>query len=228
MRSRGRKSILIFLIGLAVVGFSLFALFNFPNPLEEYIVSEAKAHGYIDYTPREAKNLATKICTQCHSLERIKLYCPRCGPPFVAVVPHMQTFIENYKATKPNLKFISITEHQAVAIVQVWNALIGNWELDFREQDMMKLIGHYELLKDLYKTPVEQRKIEYALMSRDDLKIGHMSGLMEMQRNLGKSENNPLNPCGSKVDGMSGMEDMQMKHPNHQNNPRNPCGSKEN
>lgn len=196
--SSGKKSILISLIGFGILAFVIFALGYFQNPASSYILSEAKALGYIDYTPMEARTLAKKICTQCHSDERIKLYCPRCGPPFVAVVPHMQTFIDNYKTTKPELEFISITEHQAVAIVQVWNALVGNWEQDFREQDMLKLIGHYEKLQALYKTPVEQRKIEYALMNRDDLKIGYGSNLEYEQRNLGKPENNPRNPCGPK------------------------------
>ena len=178
-----------------MIGFAFFALLNFPNPAGHYILSEAKALGFIDYTPAEAHNMAKKICTQCHSDERIRTYCPRCGPPFVVVVPHMQTFIDNYKTTKPDLEFINITEYQAVAIVQVWNALVGNWELDFREQDMIKLIGHYEKLRALYKTPVEQRTIEYALMNRDDLKIGYGSNQEYVQRNLGKPENNPRNPC---------------------------------
>ncbi|VAX15771.1 hypothetical protein MNBD_NITROSPINAE03-1864 [hydrothermal vent metagenome] len=179
---------IFFLAGLVVLFFGLAGIVWIPNPIGKQIISEAKANGYLEYTPKEAYDMAKIICTQCHSEERIKLYCPRCGPPFVAVVPHMLTFIENYRQTKPDLKFIAITEHQAVAIVQVWNALVGNWETDFREQDVLKLIGHYEQLAALYKTPVEKRPIESALMSRDDLKIGHMSGMKEAQRNLGKPE----------------------------------------
>ncbi len=177
-------------------------IFLVPNPLGEYIVKEAKANGYLEYTPLEAHKLAKTICTQCHSDERIKLYCPRCGPPFVVVVPHMQTFIDNYRITKPELEFMAITEHQAVAIVQVWNALVGNWEADFREQDILKLIGNYDELVALYKTPVDKRKIEYALSKRDDLKIGHMTGLKDAQKNLGKPENNPQGtPSGQNVNG---------------------------
>ena len=184
-----KKFILIF--GACVIAGIIVGLIEIPNPVTGYVLSEAKASGYLKYTPAEAYKLANKICTQCHTTERIKLYCPRCGPPFVAVVPHMQNFIDNYKTTKPNIKFINITEPQAVAIVQVWNALVGNWEKDFRKQDIMKLIGHYDLLKKLYETPVEKRPIEYALMNRNELKIGHMSGLKDMQKNLGKAENNP-------------------------------------
>ncbi|MBF0293382.1 MAG: hypothetical protein HQK86_14630 [Nitrospinae bacterium] len=159
-----------------------------PNPAKDAVLGAMKANGYIDYTPQEAYKLARRICTQCHSDERIKLYCPRCGPPFVAVVPHMQGFILNYKVTKPDLMIENITEVQAVAIVQVWNALVGNWEMDFREKDMEKLVGRYPLLLALYRTPVEKRPVESALSTMDSLKIGHMSGLKEAQKNLGKAE----------------------------------------
>lgn len=207
----GKKFKLVVLSAPLVIGISLISVFAIDNPIGGYIIAEAKANGYVDYTPDEAHDLALKICTQCHTTERIKLYCPRCGPPFVAVVPHMQTFIDNYKLTKPDLEFNNITEHQAVAIVQVWNALIGNWESDFREQDMLKLIGHYDKLKALYLTPVDKRRIEFALSNRDDMKIGHMSGLEEAQRNLGKPENNPQNPCMQKP-----SEPKHMDHGDHQ------------
>ena len=186
--------------GIGLIALITFILIEVPNPVSAYVISEAKANGYLEYTPVEAYKLARKICTQCHSDERIKLYCPRCGPPFVAVVPHMQTFIDNYRQTKPDLKFINITEPQAVAIVQVWNALVGNWEGDFREQDILKMIGQYELLKKLYKTPVEKRKIEASLSKREDLKIGHMTPLQELQKNLGKPGNNPRGPAASSQD----------------------------
>lgn len=206
----GKKFKLAFLSISIIIVVSLISVFAIDNPVGNYIFSEAKANGFIDYTPDEARALAMAICTQCHTTERIKLYCPRCGPPFIAVVPHMQTFIDNYKMTKPELEFNNITEHQAVVIVQVWNALVGNWEGDFREQDMLKLIGHYDKLQALYKTPVDKRRIEYALMNRHDLKIGHMSGLKEAQKNLGKPENNPRNPCAQKQ-----SEPKQMDHDDH-------------
>jgi len=193
-------------------------LIKVPNPVGSYIVSEAKANGFIEYDSLEAHAMAMKICTQCHTTERIKLYCPRCGPPFVAVIPHMQTFIQNYQKNKPDLEYINVTQYQAVAIVQVWNALVGNWESDFREQDMIKMIGNYDKLIKLYKTPVSERKIEMALNDRDDLKMGHMSNMDEMQKNLGTPENNPrpgdaVNPC-SKGDmgGMDHMNHDQMDH----------------
>ncbi len=103
----------------------------------------------------------------------------------------MQAFIHNYRETKPELEFTGITEPQAVAIVQVWNAVVGNWETDFRAQDMKKLIGNYDLLWELYNTPVDERPIEAALLGREDLKIGYMQDQKALQQNLGKPENNP-------------------------------------
>tara|TARA_B100000315_G_scaffold259397_1_gene315288 strand:+ start:17671 stop:18351 length:681 start_codon:yes stop_codon:yes gene_type:complete len=199
-----------------ILSLSIFAalIFLIPNSLESYIISEAKAKGYIEYKPMEAHDLANKICTQCHTLERIKQYCPRCGPPFVAVVPHMQTFIENYKVSRPEVKVINITEPQAVAIVQVWNALIGNWESDFREQDILKLIGHYPLLAKLFKTPVEERKIEATLSGQEELKIGHMTGLPEMQKDLGKPENNP-GPSQDQKEHKQQDDEEHMQHEEH-------------
>ncbi len=100
----------------------------------------------------------------------------------------MQTFMANYRTTKPNLKIMNITQRQASVIVQVWNAVIGNWEGDFREKDVLKMIGDYDVLKTLYETPVEKRPIESALMNREDLKVGYMA---EMKKNLGKSGGKP-------------------------------------
>ncbi len=100
----------------------------------------------------------------------------------------METFIQNYRTVRPELVFIGITEPQAVAITQVWNALVGNWEADFREQDMKSMIGEYPLLYALYKTPIAERPIESHLMNYDNLKIGHMTGAEELQKDLGKGE----------------------------------------
>ena len=40
------------------------------NQLGSYLLSEAKANGYLEYSPEEAHTLAKNICTQCHSEER--------------------------------------------------------------------------------------------------------------------------------------------------------------
>ncbi len=178
-----KKKLTIVVIVLVVICIISAGVLFVPNPAGQYLISEAKASGMVAYEPAEAYTMAKKICTQCHTDERIKKYCERCGPPFIAVVPHMQSFIENYKVSKPGLKVENITEVQAVAIVQVWNAIIGNWEKDFRQEDMLKLIGPYEHLKKLYLTPIEKRPIEMALMGREDLKIGYMA---EMKKTMAK------------------------------------------
>ncbi len=183
------KTVFFIVIGLFIL-FSL-GVFFIPNPLARYAIAEAKANGYMQYTPAEAYTLAMQTCTQCHTDERIKKYCQRCGPPFIAVVPHMQSFIDNYRVSKPNLKVHNITESQAVAIVQVWNAIIGNWEKDFREQDIYKLVGNYPHLKALYKIPVKDRPIESALMNRDDLKVGYMADMAKTQKAESKHETEP-------------------------------------
>ncbi len=172
-----KKKLTIVVIVLAVLCIASAGVLFVPNPVGQYLISEAKASGMVAYEPAEAYALAKRICTQCHTDERIKKYCERCGPPFIAVVPHMQSFIDNYKVSKPGLKVENITEVQAVAIVQVWNAIIGNWEKDFRQEDMLKLIGPYEFLKKLYLTPIEKRPIEMALMGREDLKVGYMADM---------------------------------------------------
>jgi hypothetical protein len=206
----------IALISAAFLAIAAVGVVFIPNPIGAALANEAKANGYMPYAPMEAYELAHRICTQCHSDERIKMYCPRCGPPFVAVVPHMQKFIENYKMTKPNLRYMTITEPQAVAIVQVWNALVGNWEKDFREQDMLKLIGHYDRLVALYKTPVEKRPIEWFLANREELKVGHMTGMDQMQRKLGAPENNPQPPAPPAAANPSGPGANQHTHdPSH-------------
>jgi hypothetical protein len=178
-----KKKLIFPLAVLGILCLIAIAIVAIPNRLGNHIVSEAKANGIIEYKPVEAYVMAKRICTQCHTDERIKKYCDRCGPPFIAVVPHMQTFIENYKVAKPGLQIENITEHQGATIVQVWNAIIGNWEKDFRKDDILKLIGPYEELKALYATPVEKRPIEAALMGREDLKIGYMA---DMKKTMAK------------------------------------------
>lgn len=189
-----KKKLTIVGIVLAVLCIISAGVLFVPNPAGKYLIGEAKASGIIPYEPVEAYTLAKRICTQCHTDERIKKYCERCGPPFVAVVPHMQSFIDNYRTAKPELKVENITEVQAVAIVQVWNAIIGNWEKDFREQDMLKLIGSYKLLAKLYLTPIEKRPIEMALMGRKDLKVGYMA---DMAKTLSKGAEGAAEDTGA-------------------------------
>lgn len=148
---------------LFVISAGLVLVIAVPNSIGKKITDEIKARGYAEYSSNEAKSLALEKCTQCHDTERILKYCHRCGPPFIAVVPHMKKFLEDYRAREPHKKFSDITDYEASAIVQTWNALVGNWEGDFKKDDLLKLIGNNKVLINLSNTPIEKRKIEYAL-----------------------------------------------------------------
>ena len=176
-----KKKTIIFIsvFVVIVVGFTL--VIAVPNSVGKKITDEIKARGYMEYSPNDAKALAMEKCTQCHDTERILKYCHRCGPPFIAVVPHMRKFLEEYKAREPHKKFFDITDYQASAVVQTWNALVGNWEGDFRKDDLLKLIGNNKILIDLSNIPIEKRKIEYALLTKG----GKIKGTYE-PGNLGK------------------------------------------
>ncbi len=125
-------------------------------------VAKLKAQGILKYTPQEAQELAFTLCSQCHSSERVSKYCFRCGPPLIVVVHNMRTMIEAEKRRgKKNLE--SFTDAQAVAIAQVWNALVGNWEDTWRRKDLIKLLQGDEALLKLLDTPISERPIEVAL-----------------------------------------------------------------
>lgn len=163
-----KKKIIIFISILVIILVGVTLVIAVPNSIGKKITNEIKARGYLEYSPDDAKTLALEKCTQCHDTERILKYCHRCGPPFIAVIPHMRKFLEEYKAREPHKKFSDITDYQASAIIQIWNALVGNWEGDFRKEDMLKLIGSNKILVDLYNTPVEKRKIEYTMLKKED------------------------------------------------------------
>jgi hypothetical protein len=59
-----------------------------------------------------------------------------------------------------------LTDAEVVAITQVWNGLIGNWEADWRLQDITKLLDNDEALIRLLNTPLEARMIEMALADK--------------------------------------------------------------
>lgn len=130
------------------------------------IFMSLKARGYLEYTPEEAVTLAYTKCGTCHNTDKILKYCFRCGPPFTVVVHNMKTFISLEKE-KPGRESIPvITDAEGVAIAQVWNALIGNWEEGWRKEDLKKLmLGDKSLIK-LLDTPQAERKIELALYKK--------------------------------------------------------------
>jgi len=167
-----KKTVMIFagIFLILILGVTL--VIALPNSLGRKITDEIKARGYMEYSTDDAKRLAMQVCTQCHDTERIAKYCHRCGPPFIAVIPHMKRFIAEYKTKEPFKELSDVTDYQASAIIQTWNALVGNWEADFRKQDLAKLIGDDKSLLELLNTPVEKRKIENALRKRGDKVTG--------------------------------------------------------
>lgn len=135
-----------------------------PNPLGAQILAKAKYRGYLAYTPDEAVTLAYSRCTTCHPAEKMLKYCARCGPPFVVVSQSMKKYTELMILKGGNFKPFSDAE--AVAITQVWNALVGNWEPDWGTKDIKKLLQNDQALIRLAETPVEKRPIEMALKNK--------------------------------------------------------------
>ena len=137
-----------------------------PNSLGKAFLKEAKAMGYIAYTPEEAIVLAYERCSTCHSEEKMLKYCTRCGPPFIVVAHFMKKYTELTNARNKNLELQQFSDAEIVAIAQAWNALIGNWESDWPETDLRKLLDQDQALIDLLATPVEERPIEAALKNK--------------------------------------------------------------
>src|SRR3989338_8049398 len=110
-----KKKIIIFISVLAIILVGVTLVIAVPNSIGKKITDEIKARGYIEYSSDEAKVLALEKCTQCHDTERILKYCHRCGPPFIAVIPHMRKFLEEYKVREPHKKFSDITDYQKIS-----------------------------------------------------------------------------------------------------------------
>ncbi|MCP4041923.1 MAG: hypothetical protein GY731_08190, partial [Gammaproteobacteria bacterium] len=146
--------ILVLIIGLFIV----------PNTLSTKILAAAKANGLISYTPEEATELAYGRCTTCHGADKMLQYCSRCGPPFVVVAHSMKKFVELANLKTEVIKPFSDAELNA--ITQVWNALVGNWEGDWRKQDIRKLLQGDDALLRLAETSLEERPIEWALKDK--------------------------------------------------------------
>ncbi len=147
------------LISALVIG-----LLIVPNPLSTQALAVAKANGFISYTPDEATELAYSRCTTCHGADKVLQYCSRCGPPFVVVAHSMKKFVELVNLKREVVKPFSDAE--LIAITQVWNALVGNWEGDWRRQDIRKLLRDDHALIRLAETSLEKRPIEWALKDK--------------------------------------------------------------
>lgn len=135
-----------------------------PNPLKTQILAEAKYRGYLPYTTDEAITLAYNRCTTCHPADKMLKYCARCGPPFVVVSQSMKKYTELMNEKGGNFKPFSDAE--TVAITQVWNGLVGNWEPDWGMKDIKKLLQGDQALIRLAETPIAQRPIEMALKNK--------------------------------------------------------------
>ena len=149
-----------------------------PNPLGAQILAEAKYRGYLSYTPDEAVTLAYKRCTTCHPAEKMLKYCSRCGPPFIVVSHSMKKYTE--LMIQKGGEFKPFSDAEVVAITQVWNGLVGNWEPDWATKDINKLLQGDQALIRLAETPVKERPIELALKNKqapgshkEDRKIVH-------------------------------------------------------
>ncbi|HHL39709.1 MAG TPA: hypothetical protein ENJ37_04325 [Deltaproteobacteria bacterium] len=128
------------------------------------VLGRLKADGYLPYTAEEAQVLAYDLCSQCHSTEKITKYCSRCGPPIIVVVHNMKTITRLDQGRGKRVE--NMTDAQAVAIAQVWNALVGNWEDTWRRKDIVKLLEGDEALLELLDTPPDSRPIESALREK--------------------------------------------------------------
>ncbi len=132
-----------------------------PNPLGAEILGRIKAEGYIEYTPDEAMALAYDRCGGCHEVDKIVKYCPRCGPPFIIVSNFMKKYVEVSNSQGAGIR--QFTDPELAAIIQVWNALVGNWEGEWRPEDLRKMLYNSDALIALLETPPEKRPIESAL-----------------------------------------------------------------
>ncbi len=157
--------IIVTVLILATLG-TVTGVILIPNPLGGKIIAEAKAMGYIHYTPEEAIELAYERCSTCHHEDKVLKYCTRCGPPFIVVAHFMKRYVKLTNAKNEHLSLKQFTDAEIVAIAQVWNALVGNWEGDWPEKDLKNLLDGDEALISLLVTPVEQRQIESALKGK--------------------------------------------------------------
>ncbi|MDH4101040.1 MAG: hypothetical protein OEV28_10780 [Nitrospirota bacterium] len=133
------------------------------TPYGNGVKQRLRSAGYIAHTPESAKTLAMERCIQCHDLDKTLRYCSRCGPPLIVVVHNMKSYEAIWRQQYPNTPITPITDADAVAITQVWNALVGNWENTWAPADMEKMLAGDKALLGLLRTPKEKRPIETAL-----------------------------------------------------------------
>ena len=157
MKKIGVIIALLLLVGAMGVAGVVFV----PNALGTGLLREAKARGYLPYSPEEAVAMAYDRCGGCHEDEKILKYCARCGPPFIVVANFMKKYVD--VANSQGASIPPFTTAELTAIIQVWNGLVGNWEKDWRQEDLKHLLRGDQVMIDLLETPVEKRPIESVL-----------------------------------------------------------------
>ena len=150
---------IFFLVLLAVV-----AVILIPNPLGGKVLSEARYRGYLAYTPEEALALAYTRCVGCHKIDKVLKFCSACGPPFIVTTLTMNEYVDVMNEKGGHHRRFSDAE--LVAITQVWDALVGNWEPDWPQEGIIKLLEGNAALIQLAKTPLDERPIEVALKGK--------------------------------------------------------------
>jgi len=158
---KSHKLVAVLLLSAIAAAIGIVAI---PNPAGKLLLEEAKYRGYLAYTTDEAVTLAYTRCTTCHPAEKMLKYCSRCGPPFIVVSHSMKKYTELMNQKGGNFKPFSDAE--VIAITQVWNGLVGNWEPDWGSKDIHKLLQGDQALIRLAETPIEQRPIEMALKNK--------------------------------------------------------------
>lgn len=159
MKTRLWATIAVLAVVVLVAALSLV-----PNPLAASVLAEAKYRGYLAYTPEEAISIAYGRCTGCHNADKILKYCARCGPPFIVVAHTMKKYVELSNQNKQ--VFRPFSDAEAVAIAQAWNAMVGNWEAGWGQQNLKRLLQGDAALIRLAETPLDQRPIEVALKDK--------------------------------------------------------------
>ncbi|OHC75621.1 MAG: hypothetical protein A3G18_00210 [Rhodospirillales bacterium RIFCSPLOWO2_12_FULL_58_28] len=158
-----------------------------PNPMGDRVISQAKARGYLSYSAAEAMELAFKRCSACHPEEKILKYCSRCGPPFIVVTHFMKRYIDIARAQGVDIE--QLRDAEVVAIAQAWNGIIGNWENDWPQKDIKKLLEGDRALITLLETPEKDRPIEAALKDKSVPGVYMRDGLgMENKEKTGAGQ----------------------------------------
>lgn len=147
---------------LALLGSALLIVGGSKEKVSMYM----KSRGYLEYTSAEAQELAYTKCRQCHPIDKVTKYCMRCGPPFIVVIHNMKKLISIEKQKAGTQWIANMTDAEANAMTEVWNAIVGNWEDTWRKEDLKKLLENDNVMIRLLDTPVKARKIETALKGK--------------------------------------------------------------